>query len=466
MGKEGLREILEEITKHVLAELSPERCLSRAVRLEGERLCAGPYRYDLRRFRRVLVVGFGKAAARMAQGLEEILAPRISAGFVATAEGYSVPTRIVEVAEAGHPLPDERTIRAAIRIGQMVRDAGEDDLLIVLVSGGGSALFELPAAGLALEDIVRTTNLLLRSGATIQELNAVRKHLSQVKGGRLARLAWPAHVLGLVLSDVPGDDLSTIASGPLYPDLTTFAQAVEILRRRGVWEEVPSAVRDYLSRGAEGGLPETPKPGDPWFSKVRHVIVGSGRTALAAAQRLGHKMGFRALVLTSTMRGEAREAGKFFAGLAEEERGFGRPVRPPALLLAAGETTVTVRGKGLGGRNQELALAFALEIQGLSGVALLSLATDGRDGPTDAAGAIADGGSCERMETAGIDPKEALLRNDSYRALSASGDLLRIGPTGTNVADLVILAVERRHSAQGEKRSKPCGAASGRGKTS
>ncbi len=447
MGKEGLREVLKEITKEVLAELSPERCLSCAVRLEGERLCAGPYRYDLRRFRRVLVLGFGKASVRMAQGLEEILGPRISAGFVVTAEGCSLPTRIVEVAEAGHPLPDERTIQAAMRIWQMVRDADKNDLLIFLISGGGSALFELPAAGLALEDIVRTTDLLLRSGATIHELNAVRKHLSQVKGGKIAQLAWPARVLGLVLSDVPGDDLSTIASGPLYPDPTTFAQAVEILRRHGVWEEVPSAVRDRLSRGAEGRLPETPKPGDPCFSKVRHVIVGSGRTALAAAQGLGHKMGFRTLVLTSTLRGEAREVGKFFAGLAEEEREFDRPVRPPALLLAAGETTVTVRGKGLGGRNQELALAFALEIQGLSSVALLSLATDGKDGPTDAAGAIVDGGSAERMRKAGIDPKEALLANDSYHALFASGDLLRIGPTGTNVADLVILGVERRKNA-------------------
>lgn len=444
MGKEGLREVLEGIAKHVLAELSPERCLARAVRLEGERLCAGPYRYDLRRFRRVIVVGFGKAAARMARGLEEILGPRLSEGFVVTAERCSLPTSIVEVMEAGHPLPDERTLRASARIFRMVQDAQKGDLLIALISGGGSSLFEIPALGLALEDLVCVTDLLLRSGAAIHEVNAVRKHLSQVKGGRLAQAAWPARVLALVLSDVPGDDLATIASGPLSPDPTTFAHALEILRRRGLWEELPVSVRAHLSRGAEGYFPETPKPGAPCFSKVRHVIVGSGKTALAAAQKLGRERGFRTLVLTSTLRGEAKDVGKFLASLAEEERRFARPVRPPALLLAAGETTVTVRGRGLGGRNQELALSFALEIQGLPGVALLSLATDGKDGPTDAAGALVDGQSLERMKRARVDPEEALAGNHSYRALAVAGDLLKTGPTGTNVADLVMLAVERR----------------------
>lgn len=250
MSKEGLREVLEALAKRVLYELSPERCLARTIRVKNEKLLAGPYKYDLRRFGPVIVVGFGKAAARMAYGLEEILGKRITAGFVVTAEGCAVPTKIVEVAEAGHPLPDERTLRASAKIFDLVKQAQEKDLVIVLISGGGSALFELPAAGLSLADLAATTDLLLRSGATIHEINAVRKHLSAVKGGKLAQAAHPAAVLSLVLSDVPGDDLGTIASGPTAPDPTTFAAAMEILKNRGVWPLVPEAVAEHLLAGA------------------------------------------------------------------------------------------------------------------------------------------------------------------------------------------------------------------------
>ncbi|MGQ9700247.1 MAG: glycerate kinase type-2 family protein [Candidatus Bipolaricaulaceae bacterium] len=447
MSKGGLREALEQVAERVLSELAPERCLAQALRLHGEQLLAGPHRYDLRRFRRLVVVGFGKAAARMARGLEEVLGPRISEGFVITADGCAVPTERVEVVEAGHPLPDARTIQASQRLLRLVEKAGAEDLVVILVSGGGSALFELPAPGLSLEDLARTTALLLRFGATIYELNSVRKHLSAVKGGRLAQVAHPAKVLALILSDVPGDDLGTIASGPLAPDPTTFSQALEILKNQGVWGEVPEALRKHLLAGVAGRVPETPKPGDPVFRGVRHVLIGSGGTALALAERVGKEEGFRPFVLTRTLRGEAREVAKIFAALAEEERRFGRPRRPPALILAAGETTVTVKGTGLGGRNQELALSFACEVRGLSGVALLALATDGEDGPTDAAGAIVDGGTWERIRVAGLDPEGALRENDSYRALAAAGDLFRTGPTGTNVADLVVLAVERRKGA-------------------
>ncbi len=446
MSKGRLRGALAELAQRVLSELAPERCLAQAVRLRGETLWAGSYRYDLRRFRRVVVVGFGKAAGRMARGVEELLGGAISDGFVVTAEGNAVPTRIVEVAEAGHPLPDGRTLQAGQRILSLARAATKEDLVIVLVSGGGSALFELPAPGLSLEHVAQTTELLLRAGATIHEMNAVRKHLSAVKGGRLAQAAYPANVLALVLSDVPGDDLATIASGPTAPDPTTFAQAVSVLKTKGIWNEVPRAVREHLSAGMAGNVPETPKPGDPCFRHIRHVLIGSGQMALALAKKIGRDLGFRSVILTSTLRGEAREVAKFFAALAEEERRSGKPVSPPALLLAAGETTVTVHGKGSGGRNQELALSFALEIQGLSGVALLALATDGRDGPTDAAGAIVDGETVDRIKAAGLDPLTALVNNDSYTALSAAGELLRTGPTGTNVADLVALMVEGRNN--------------------
>lgn len=442
-----LREALKIIAERTLSELAPERCLLRTVRIRNGKLFAGPYRYDLRRFGRLIVVGFGKASARMASGLEELLGDRISAGFVVTAEGCTAPTKIIEVAEAGHPVPDERTLQAGQRILNLVKSASEEDLVIVLISGGGSALFEIPLPGLSLADLAQTTSLLLRAGATIQEMNAVRKHLSAVKGGRLAKITQATKILALVLSDVPGDDLATIASGPTVPDPTTFAQAVRVLETKGIWNAVPKAVREHLLAGAAGKIPETPKPGDPCFRRVRHVLIGSGRTALTLAQNTGRNLGFRSLVLTSTLRGEAREVAKFFAALAEEERRFKKPVPPPALLLAAGETTVTVRGEGRGGRNQELALSFALEIQGLSGVALLALATDGRDGPTDAVGAIVDGETVDRIKAADVDPVKALAQNDSYTALSAAGDLLLTGPTGTNVADLVILAVERRSGA-------------------
>ena len=443
MGKETrLREELREIARQALAAVAPEGCVERAVRLKGERLIVDGMTYELPRRGRLLVVGFGKASARMAAALEGILGARIDSGLVVTADGYKVPTDRVEVVEAAHPVPDARGLAAAQRIAKLVSDAGEGDLVIVLISGGGSALFTLPAEGLSLQDLMRTNKLLLESGAKIQEMNAVRKHLSCVKGGQLTRLAHPAQVISLILSDVPGDPLDSIASGPTAPDPTTFQDAARILRRYGIWEQVPEGVRARIEAGLRGEIPETPKPGDPVFGRVRNVIVGSGRVAAEAALEAGTRLGFHPLILTTTLEGEAREVGKFFSALARELVRFGRPVAPPALLIAAGETTVTVRGKGKGGRNQELALSAALGIEGLPGVALLSLGTDGRDGPTDAAGGLVDGGTVARVQAAGVDPEGALAENDSYHALKAAGDLLITGPTGTNVADLVLLGVK------------------------
>jgi len=439
----GIRADLERIARAALAAVTPEGCLRRALRLQGDRLAVAGQTYDLSLVRRLLVVGFGKASARMAAALEDILEERITAGLVVTADGYRVPTQRVEVAEAAHPVPDARGLAAARRITELVSGAKEGDLVIVLISGGGSALFTLPAEGITLEDLMRTNELLLRSGAKIQELNAVRKHLSRVKGGQLARLAAPAQVLSLILSDVPGDPLDSIASGPTAPDPTTFQDAARILKRYGLWDKVPLGVRARIEAGLEEKVPDTPKPGDPVFGRVQNVIVSSGRTAAEAAAEEGEKLGYRALILTTTLEGEAREVAKVFSALARELVRFRRPLPPPALLIAAGETTVTVRGDGSGGRNQELALAAALGIQGLPGVALMSLGTDGRDGPTDAAGGLVDGDTITRLEAAGVDPEEALVQNDSYHALRAAGDLLVIGPTGTNVADLVLLGVRK-----------------------
>lgn len=439
----ALRDELTAIAREALAAVAPDECIRRAVRREGDRLLVGERSYHLAQVRRVIVVGFGKASARMAAALEEILGEDISMGLVVTADGYKVPTTRIEVVEAAHPVPDRRGLEAARRITDLVAQAREEDLLMVLISGGGSALLTYPAEGVSLSDLARTNELLLRSGAKIQEINAVRKHLSRVKGGQLARLAHPAPVVSLILSDVPGDPLDSIASGPTVPDPTTFRDAVEVLRRYGLWAKVPASVKNRLEAGLRGEVPDTPKPADPVFQRVTNLIVGSGSTAAQAAEAAARRRGFAPLILTTTLEGEAREVGKVFAALTRELAKTGRPVPPPALLIAAGETTVTVKGEGKGGRNQELALSAALGIQGLGGVALLSLGTDGRDGPTDAAGGLVDGGTAERALTGGVDPERALDENDSYNALRAAGDLFVTGPTGTNVADLVLVGARK-----------------------
>jgi hydroxypyruvate reductase len=432
---------LEGIVRAALRAVTPEACLERAVQLEGDHLIVSEQAVDLSRCKRIIVVGMGKASARMAASLEGMLGERISNGLIVTAAGYKVPTNRVKVVEAAHPVPDERGLAAAKRIAILLDKAGERDLVIVLISGGGSALLTLPTSGITLSDLSRTNELLLRSGAKIQELNTVRKHLSQVKGGQLAQRAFPAQVLALVLSDVPGDHLETIASGPTALDPTTFTDARQILKRYGLWEEVPPSVRARIEAGACGDIPETPKPGDQSFLKVQNAVVGSGSVAAAAAQAEGKRLGYRTLILTTTLEGEAREVGRVLATLAREEISFGRPIKPPALILAAGETTVTVRGNGKGGRNQELALSAALGIEGLSNVVIASLGTDGRDGPTDAAGGMVDGETTARLWAQGIDPRDALARNDSYTALAAAEGLIITGPTGTNVADLCFVVV-------------------------
>jgi len=425
-----LRKDAEAIFRTALEAVDPYRCVSSF--LEGMDLPG-----------RTFLVGMGKASVQMAKAAEDILGDRVEGGLVVTKYGHGGELRRIKVLEAGHPVPDEAGMRAAEEILSVARKTGQRGTLLCLISGGGSALLTLPAAGITLEDLMRTNELLLRSGANIQELNTVRKHLSRVKGGQLARLAAPARVLSLILSDVPGDPLDAIASGPTAPDPTSFQDAARILRRYGLWDKVPPGVRAHIEAGVRGEINETPKPGDPVFELVQNVIVGSGRTAAEAAAREGARLGYRTLILTTTLEGEAREVAKVLAALARELVRFRRPLPPPALVIAAGETTVTVRGNGSGGRNQELALAAAPGIQGLAGVALMSLGTDGRDGPTDAAGGLVDGDTITRLKAAGVELEEALAKNDSYHALKASEDLIVTGPTGTNVADLVLLGVRK-----------------------
>ncbi len=437
--QQELREHARAILDAALEAADAEESVRRNLRRRDNQLVVGRTQLDLLSFRRLWVVGFGKASTRMARAVEQLLGDRIHAGLVVTKHGHGVPLRKVEVLEASHPLPGPEGEAAARRMAELLRQAGEEDLVLCLVSGGGSALLPLPAEGLTLQDKVAVTQLLLRSGATISEVNAVRKHLSAVKGGWLTRLAYPARVVGLVVSDVLGDALDAIASGPLSPDPTTYGDALRVLERYQLLERVPSAVRQRLERGASGQVPETPKPGDPVFERVSLHVVAGVADAVEGARGAAERLGYRALVLTTWMEGEAREVGRVVAAVAREEVVRDRPVPKPACLLMGGETTVTVRGTGRGGRNQELVLASAFGLEGLSGVLVASLATDGTDGPTDAAGAFADGTTLARAKAQALDPEEFLARNDAYAFFEALQDLVRTGPTGTNVNDLVLI---------------------------
>ena len=418
------------IFRAALRAADPAEAVFRHVRVRDGVLTAGGARYPLKRFRRIQVVGGGKAGATMARAVERLLGSRIAGGLINVKYGHTARLRRVTLNECGHPVPDENGVRGAGRMAEIAADAGEDDLLICLISGGASALMPAPASPVTLAEKQATTRALLECGATIQEINCVRKHISTLKGGQLARLAQPATVLSLLLSDVIGDDPGVIGSGPCAPDGSTSAEAVGVVAKYGI--AVPASVFRRLADG-----PETPKPGDPMFARVRNVVIGSTRLAVDAAARKARELGYRSLVLSASIEGETRDVARVHAAIAREVRSSGRPARAPCCLLSGGETTVTIRGSGKGGRNQEFALAAAVEIAGLRDVVVLSGGTDGTDGPTDAAGAIADGETLSR----GPDALGYLAENDSYHYFEKLGDLLITGPTGTNVADVRIILV-------------------------
>jgi len=428
--------ISEQIFRAALREARPDE----AVRRETQRIRT---LYRDGDFRRLLTVGFGKASPSMAAAFAESLGDLIDSGMVITKYGHSLapaPGRIA-VCEAGHPVPDSNGLRASEELIGLARAADERTLIVTLISGGGSALLVAPQDGISLADKQRTTSLLLQAGADISELNTVRKHLSRVKGGRLAEVAFPATVVSLILSDVIGDRLDVIASGPTAADPTTFGEALGILERYRLSEEVPPPVMALLRRGNRGDLPETPKAGSPFLDRVENIIVGSNRQALEAAARAARELGFTVEILSAELSGEAREVGRqlarqTLAAASSKSRNAG------LCLLSGGETTVTVRGQGKGGRNMELALAFAIEIEGQPDITLLSAGTDGTDGPTDAAGAIVDGKTVARAREKGLDPREYLDNNDSYTFFKTCGGLFITGATGTNVMDLQILVIE------------------------
>ncbi len=440
--RQMLRSHAHAIFQAGLAAVNPETCIRRALRLEGGRLLAGDRALALPAAGRVLVVGAGKASALMARAVEGLLGARIGGGVVVVKYGHGAALNRVQIREAGHPVPDEAGREGAAAVFDLARQARAEDLVLCLISGGGSALLPLPVEGIDLKDKQAATGLLLASGATIHEINTIRKHLSRIKGGGLARAAAPARVVALILSDVVGDDLDVIASGPTVADPTTFGDGLRILRRCGLLEKVPPAVRRHFEHGAAGEAAETPKPGDPLFEKVRNLLVGGNRDALLAAAEKARALGYNTVVLSAMLEGEAREAGRFISRIAAEARRSGNPAPLPACILCGGETTVTLRGGGRGGRNTELALAAALDIAGEDGLLVLSAGTDGSDGPTDAAGAFADWKTLARARAAGLDAGRFLDENDSYRFFDRLGDLLKTGPTRTNVMDLqIVLAV-------------------------
>ena len=435
-----IRPLLKQLIARGLASVDAYTAVGRAISRNGEELIIGRRRYDLCRYERVIVVGAGKATASMARAVEQRLGPRLHGGFVVVKYGHGLPTKRIVVAEAGHPIPDQSGQRAAARLCAMAAELGRHDLLIVLLSGGASSLLPAPVAGVTLADKQRTTQELLRCGASIREINTVRKHLSRIKGGRLAELT-EATVVTLILSDVLSDDLSAIASGPTAPDPTTYQDAVAVLKRYRIWRAVPQRVRQHLDRGCQGFVSETPKPGSSLFRRVHHHIVGNNAAAVTAVSRAAREVGLRTLVYTLALTGEAREAGKQFGALARNIVREGKPLQRPCCLVAGGETTVTVTGKGTGGRAQEFAAAAALEIAGLAKVWVVAIGTDGTDGPTDAAGAVIDGNTVARAQSLSMDLAGALKRHNTYPALKRLHHLIITGPTGTNVNDLYLLLV-------------------------
>jgi len=442
-----MRSHAERIFRAAVGRVDPCEAVRRFVRTEGEKAIVGregqeQREFDLARFDHVFVAGAGKATAPMAKALEEVLGERIHGGLINVKYGFTAALRFIETVEAGHPLPDENGVQGTRRIIGLLRGAGERDLVFSLISGGGSALLPSPAEGITLAQKQAVTRGLLECGASIDEINAVRKHISLSKGGQLARAASPATVINLMLSDVVGDRMDVIASGPFVPDTATFEGARAILEKYCLLENVPASVRDYIERGMQGKAPETPKAGEPVFDRVHNLVIGSNILALQAAEEEARKIGYRAMILSSMIEGEAREVARVHTGIAREVLERGYPIPPPACIISGGETTVTIRGKGLGGRNQEFCLAAAMGLSGLPPRAvILSGGTDGNDGPTDAAGAMVDPFTVKRGNDLGMSADEHLAHNDSYPYFQKTGDLLMTGPTNTNVMDVRLILV-------------------------
>ncbi len=440
------KEILNKIFSSALKSVDPSTLVKAyASKLKDYYLVMG--------FHKLVVAGFGKASYQMAKAVEEVFGPAlISDGIVITKYGHGVqqPTndglKKIRVYEAGHPVPDEQGINATGELIRLLQSCDDKTLVLCLVSGGGSALFVSPYDGMDFADKQSVTDLIMKAGADITELNVVRKHLSKVKGGRLAEIVYPAEIVSLMISDVIGDKLDVIASGPTAADTSTYQDALNVIRKYKLAEKAPENVMGILNKGEEGSIPDTPKQEDPIFKNVQNIIIGSNKKALEAAKNEAVALGFETEIVSSEIAGEARDVGKNMAGKAKEIRSSrlssSNSSRGPLCFVSGGETTVTVKGKGKGGRNTEMALSFAMEIEGVEGIYFLSAGTDGNDGPTDATGAFVGGGTIGKARALGLDPQAYLDNNDSYNFFKKTDSLLITGPTGTNVMDVQVVLIK------------------------
>ncbi|WP_129626566.1 glycerate kinase type-2 family protein [Candidatus Oscillochloris fontis] len=438
-------DVVATVMTAALAAVEPGAALRALMQVDAGQLRVGPQQYDLGQIGRIWLVAVGKAARPMAAAAALMLGQRLHAGVVVAPE-VAEPIAGMRVLAAGHPIPNAASIAAAQQVAALLAQTQPADLVLVLLSGGGSALLSLPVPGVALADLQALTRQLLACGAPIQAINCLRKHLDQIKGGGLAHMAAPAHLLTLVLSDVVGNSLDVIASGPTVPDPTSFADAWAVIERYGLVASLPPAIREHLQRGLAGQVADTPGPAAACFARATTLLVGSNLHAAQAAQCAAQAAGFQSMILTTYLQGEARAAGRLLAAIGRELALGQHPLPRPACIIVGGETTVTLRGGGRGGRNQELALAAVSDLAGLPDIALLTLATDGVDGPTDAAGALVTGTTLQRAQALGLDPQEYLARNDAYTFFAALGDLIHTGPTETNVNDLAFLFALPRNS--------------------
>ncbi|EFK11017.1 MOFRL family protein [delta proteobacterium NaphS2] len=441
-----MRTEAKAIFRESLRPVNPYGAVKNFVRVENDRLILGKEgqeqkAFDLKQFNRISLVGGGKATAPMAKAMEALLRDRISTGMINVKYGFTDELNVTQTVEASHPLPDENGVKGTEAIMNFLARATDKDLIISLISGGGSALLCQPAQGVSLTEKQALTGMLLDCGASIDEINAVRKHISAAKGGQMARAAFPATVINLMLSDVVGDKMDVIASGPFVPDSSTFEDALGILRKYDL-KDVPESILRRLEEGAQGRIPDTPKEGDPVFLYVSNIIVGSNMLALEAAQKKAKAFGYNTLILSSLIEGETRDVARVHCAILREICRTGRPMAKPACIISGGETTVIIRGKGLGGRNQEFCLASAIEIAGLPDrMVVLSGGTDGNDGPTDAAGAVVDPHTVDRGGKSGLSAIDYLNNNDAYHFFEKTEDLLMTGPTNTNVMDVRLLLI-------------------------
>ncbi|HBP88248.1 MAG TPA: glycerate kinase [Nitrospiraceae bacterium] len=432
------KQILSSLLGAGLESCNPARAIEETLHLHNHRLHVQDFHYDLTRYDRVFCVGAGKASARMALALEQALGNRLEGGMVIVPDGYGAPCDKIRIFEAAHPMPDGRGVKATKQVLALAQSLSRRDLLIVLLSGGASSLLCAQSIGLTLAAKRRTTQLLLRSGATIHDINIVRKHLSAIKGGQLTR-ATSATILTLIMSDVLGDDLSTIGSGPTVTDSSTFQDAIDILQQYSIWNKTPDSVQRHLHQGLTN-FNQTPiKPARRQSLRNRHIILANNRQALEGVAKSAKLLGFKPFILPYSLQGEAKEIGSILGGFARDLVEFGNPVQRPACLIAGGEPTVTVSGKGRGGRAQECVLAAAQELAGLTNVFVAGFATDGTDGPTDAAGAVVDGKTVQRAKKKGLSIEHALHEHDSYTFFQQIRGHIMTGPTGTNVNDIYLI---------------------------